>query len=95
MPLLRTPLLAPGAGSSRQSCAIIGTGSVAGAAAGGLAPWHSGAGGCTAAQSSISSCARFSEHFFAAHRKELAALAALYCRELAVDGAIGETYGGK
>ena len=42
MPLLRTPLLPPGAGSSRQSCAIIGTSSVAGAAAGGLAPWHSG-----------------------------------------------------
>eukprot|EP01043_Picozoa_sp_COSAG02_P078845 COSAG02_NODE_17954_length_969_cov_0.890805_1_plen_83_part_01 len=60
------------------------------------AGWHRGTaerGGCTAAQSSISSCARFSEHFFAAHRKELAALAALYCRELAVDGAIGETYG--
>jgi hypothetical protein len=40
-------------------------------------PWHGGVGGCTAAQSGISQCARFSEHFFAARRAELAALAAL------------------
>ena len=81
MPLLRPPsphpLLRPGAGLSRQSCAIIGASSVAGAAADELVPWHGEVGGCTAAQSGISQCARFSEHFFAARRAELAALAAL------------------
>ena len=64
MPLLRPPpppppppLLRPGAGLSRQSCAIIGASSVAGAAADELVPWHGGVGGCTAAQSGISQCA--------------------------------------
>ena len=69
MPLARAPLLPPGAGLSRQSCAIVGARSIAGAAAGGLVPWHSAAGGCTAAQSGIVSCARFSEHFFAVVEK--------------------------